>query len=217
MSSGPTIFVVDDDHAVRESLQMLLEAQGFSVETYDSAQAFLEAFTTPREGVLLVDVRMPKLSGLELQARLAARQVRLPTVFITAYGDVRQAVSMMKAGAIDFIEKPFRKEEILAAIHRAIELTSLSRTKDQFTAEAKVRIGLLTPREKAVLERLLAGQQNKTIGREFGISVRTVENHRARIMEKTGVHSLSQLTRMALAAGIILLPPPREAREQQPD
>jgi two-component system response regulator FixJ len=199
----PTIFVVDDDEAVRHSLHMLLTAQGFSVNTYPSAQEFLDAAVVCGEGVLLLDVRMPGLSGLDLQAKLRAKRDHLPIVFITAFGDVPLAVDAMKAGAVDFLEKPFTKAAILNCIGRALNLGTQVRTEDRFAADAKTRVESLTPRERQVLERVVSGRQSKAIAFDLGISVRTVENHRARIMGKMEAESVSHLVRMALAAGVV--------------
>jgi FixJ family two-component response regulator len=182
---------------------MLLTAQGFAVDSYASAWEFLDASVVLGEGVLLLDVRMPGLSGLDLQAKLRAKHGNLPIVFITAYGDVPLAVNAMKAGAVDFIEKPFTKAAILDSIGRALSLGAEARTEDRFTAEAKVRIERLTPRERQVLERVVSGRQSKIIAFDLGISVRTVENHRARIMGKMEAQSVSHLVRMALAAGVV--------------
>ena len=199
----PTVYVVDDDEAVRHSLHMLLSAQGFAVKTYASAQAFLDAPAVSSEGVLLLDVRMPGVNGLELQAKLrGGDKGNLPIVFITAYGDVPLAVDAMKAGAVDFLEKPFTKAAILDSIGRALGLGVRSRGDDRFVGEAKARLESLTPREKQILERVIAGRQSKMIAFDLGISVRTVENHRARITAKMGAESVSHLVRLALAAGV---------------
>jgi two-component system response regulator FixJ len=199
----PTVYVVDDDEAVRHSLHMLLTAQGFAVKTYPSAQAFLDAPVVAEDGVLLLDVRMPGVNGLELQAKLRGREKGgLPIVFITAYGDVPLAVDAMKGGAVDFLEKPFTKAAILDSIGRALSLGIRTRSDDQFVGEAKARLESLTPREKQILERVIAGRQSKMIAFDLGISVRTVENHRARITAKMGAESVSHLVRLALAAGV---------------
>jgi FixJ family two-component response regulator len=203
----PTISVVDDDEAVRHSLHMLLTAHGFAVDTYASAQDFLDAPSGGGEGVLLLDIRMPGLSGLDLQKKLRARRDNLPVVFITAFGDVPLAVEAMKAGAVDFIEKPFTKAVILNSIGRALDLGAQARSEDRFAADAKVRVESLTPRERQVLERVVTGRQSKIIAFELGISVRTVENHRARIMGKMEAESVSHLVRMALAAGVVSCAP----------
>jgi len=203
----PTIFVVDDDEAVSHSLHMLLTAQGFAVKTFASAQEFLDAPVVLGEGVLLLDIRMPGLSGLDLQKKLRARRDNLPVVFITAFGDVPLAVEAMKAGAVDFIEKPFTKALILNSIGRALDLGAQARSEDRFAADAKVRVESLTPRERQVLERVVTGRQSKIIAFELGISVRTVENHRARIMGKMEAESVSHLVRMALAAGVVSCAP----------
>lgn len=203
----PTISVVDDDEAVRHSLHMLLTAHGFAVDTYASAQDFLDAPSAGGGGVLLLDIRMPGLSGLDLQKKLRARRDNLPVVFITAFGDVPLAVEAMKAGAVDFIEKPFTKAVILNSIGRALDLGAQARSEDRFAADAKVRVESLTPRERQVLERVVTGRQSKIIAFELGISVRTVENHRARIMGKMEAESVSHLVRMALAAGVVSCAP----------
>lgn len=199
----PRIFVVDDDEAVRHSLQMLLTTQGFAVDTFASAQEFLEDSAIDDEGVLLLDIRMPGLSGLDLQAKLRDRHSDWPIVFITAYGDVSLAVKAMKAGAVDFLEKPFTKEAVLDSIEQALSRGAQARTEDQFAAEAKLGIASLTPREKQVLEQVVSGRQSKVVAFDLGISVRTVENHRARIMTKMNAESVSHLVRMALAAGVV--------------
>jgi len=205
--ADPTVFVVDDDEAVRHSLHMLLTAQGFAVKTYASAQAYLDSQDVLREGVLLLDVRMPGLSGLDLQAKLRTKHDNLPIVFITAFGDVPLAVDAMKAGAVDFIEKPFTKAAILNSIGRALDVGAQARSEDRFAADAKVRFESLTPRERQVLEHVVTGRQSKTIAFDLGISVRTVENHRARIMGKMQAQSVSHLVRMALAAGVVSCEP----------
>ena len=203
----PTIFVVDDDEAVRHSLHMLLTAQGFAVRTFPSAQDFLDAAAVRGEGVLLLDVRMPGLSGPDLQAKLRAKHDNLPIVFITAFGNVPLAVDAMKAGAVDFLEKPFTKATVLECISRALNLGTQVRTEDRFAADAKTRVESLTPRERQVLEQVVSGRQSKIIAFDLGISVRTVENHRARIMSKMQAQSVSHLVRMALAAGVVSCAP----------
>ncbi len=207
----PTIYVVDDDEAVRHSLSMLLIAQGFKVETYASARAFLEPTVVPREGVLLLDVRMPGLNGLDLQRELQTQPgTGLPIVFISAYGDVPLAVDAMKAGAVDFLEKPFTKAAILGSIDRALRIGGRVRgEKDALAHGAKTRLAHLTPRERQVLDRVVAGRQSKMIAFELGISIRTVENHRARVMAKMKAESVSHLVRLAFAAGVVPVVPLR--------
>ncbi len=197
----PTVFIVDDDEATRTSLRWLIESVSLGVETFPSAGAFLESYDPDRPGCVVIDVRMPGMSGLELQKKLAASQFRVPVVIITGHGDVPMAVEAMKAGAVDFIEKPFRQEVLLNSIRRALDLGGLAQRGEVATAEITARIALLTPRERDVLKRLVIGQPNKVIGFGLGISPRTVEIHRARVMEKMQARSLSHLVRMVLAVG----------------
>jgi two-component system response regulator FixJ len=200
MAEAPLVHVVDDDEAVRDSLSMLLETAGLSVRTYDSATAFLTALPNLIAGCVLTDVRMPGLDGLELQRRLTELGVRLPVIVMTGHGDVPIAVEALKAGAADFLEKPFDDAQLLAAVSSA--LASSRRTHDEAAALAQIaaRIASLTPREREVLDRLVAGQPNKTIAYDLGSSPRTVEVHRARVMEKMGVRSLPELVRMTIVA-----------------
>lgn len=196
-----TIFVVDDDRADRESLTALLGAYGFRVRAYPLASAFLEEFVPPRRGCLLVDVRMPKMGGLELQQRLVAESIHLPVIVMTAYGDVPTAVQAMKFGAVDFIEKPFRDDVVLSAIGSALDQEQKSMELSDQAASAAERMTRLTPREREVLNRLVIGRQNKEVAFELGISPRTVEIHRSRVMDKMEAKNLSQLIRMVLATG----------------
>ncbi len=202
MATEPTVFIVDDDEAVRDSLMALLDAVGLKVEAYGSAKEFLNAYDAGRTGCVVLDVRMPGMSGLELQRKLAASQFPIPVVIITGHGDVPMAVEAMKAGAVDFIEKPFRQEVLLDSIRRSLETGGQERRGEFAATEVAARIALLTPRETEVLKRLVIGQPNKVIAFGLGISPRTVEIHRARVMEKMQARSLSHLVRMALAAGI---------------
>ena len=202
MSRDFTIFVVDDDEAVRDSLRALLGSAGLAVEAYASGREFLEGYAPHRRGCLLLDVRLPDMSGLELQRTLAAQGVGLAVIMITGHGDVPMAVNAMKAGAVDFIEKPYRDDTILGCIERARDLDQSARSRDASTTDAAARIALLTARERQVLDHLIIGRPNKVIAHELGISARTVEVHRARVMEKMQADSLSHLVRMALAAGI---------------
>jgi two-component system response regulator FixJ len=200
MADVPLVHVVDDDEAVRDSLSLLLEAAGLSVRTYDSATAFLKALPNLAAGCVLTDVRMPELDGLELQRRLTELGIRLPVIVMTGHGDVPIAVEALKAGAADFLEKPFDDVQLLAAVSSA--LAASQRTRDEEVAMAGIarRLASLTPREREVLDKLVAGQPNKTIAYDLGSSPRTVEVHRARVMEKMGVRSLPELVRMTIAA-----------------
>jgi two-component system response regulator FixJ len=199
MPDRATVSIVDDDEAIRDSLSTLLEASGFKIAPYASAEAFLAA---PAAGVgcVLVDVRMPGMSGIELEDELARRGSRVPVIVMTGHADVALAVRAMKAGAVDFVEKPFDEPALLAAIRRACDLGR--ETARAAAAEAAIgeRLTLLTPREREVLDALVAGKPNKIIAYELAISPRTVEIHRSRVMEKMQARTLSDLVRMTLAA-----------------
>lgn len=203
MTTDPTIFIVDDDDAIRDSLQLLLESAGFArVMAYGSGRAFLDA-AAPRPGdCLLLDLRMPGMDGLALQAELARRGTRVAVVMMTGHGDVPIAVRAMKAGAVDFIEKPFADEVMLESVRRALALSAAAHRQEDIDDDVTGRLASLTRRERDVLEGMLAGHPNKVIAYQLGISPRTVEIHRARIMEKMAAPSLSALVRMALAAGV---------------
>lgn len=201
MTNETPIFVVDDDDAVRESLKALLETEGLSVETYGSGQEFLDAYDPSRRGCLLLDVRMPDMTGLELQQKLAARPHKLSIIIITGHGDVPMAVNAMKAGAVDFIEKPYSDETILGSVNNALESGAPDAGKGTAVEDTASRIALLSPRERQVLDQLIIGHQNKMIAYELGISPRTVEIHRSRVMAKMQAKNLPQLVRMALTAG----------------
>ncbi len=202
MTNETPIFVVDDDEAVRDSLMALLETEGLRVETYASGQEFLDAYDPSRRGCLLLDVRMPDMTGLELQQKLAARPHELSIILITGHGDVPMAVMAMKAGAVDFIEKPYSDETILGSVNNALESGAPGAGKGTAVEETASRIALLSPRERQVLDQLIIGHQNKMIAYELGISPRTVEIHRARVMAKMQAKNLPQLVRMALTGGI---------------
>lgn len=203
-----TIIIVDDDAGVRDSLRALLESADYAVRDYAWAKAVLDSADVPNAGCLIADIRMPDMDGLTLQEELVKRKIRLPVIVVTGHGDVPLAVRAMKAGAVDFIEKPFDDEAILDSVGRALALRREERQHDALAREAKTRIAALTPREREVLEHLVAGRPNKVIAYELDISPRTVEIHRAHLMEKMQVRSLSELVRLALAAGISP-PPPR--------
>ena len=200
--SETAVFIVDDDEAVRESLAALLDSCGYRATAYRSAREFLAACPADASGCLLADVRMPDMDGLELQERVAAERPGLAVVIMTGHGEVPIAVRAMKAGAIDFIEKPFAEEVIIACVERAATHSKTARRKNSEVEAISGRLELLTPRERDVLDGLVKGLPNKTIAYDLGISPRTVEIHRARVMEKMQANSLSELVRMALAAGI---------------
>jgi len=196
----PTVFVVDDDQAMRSSLKWLIESIGMQVKTYGSADEFLSSYFPGRAGCLLLDVRMPGMSGLDLQAYLAQEDSRLPVIIITGHGDVAMAVKAMKSGAVDFIEKPFHDEELLTSIRNALEFDEKRRALQSRRAEIAVRLAELTPREHEVMAMVTEGRANKEIATVLGVSAKTVEAHRARVMDKMGASSLAELVRMALIA-----------------
>jgi len=199
MTSGarvPTVFVVDDDAAVRQSLVLLIRSMALPVAAFESAQDFLERGDPAHPGCLVLDIRMPGMSGLELQDELVRRDVSLPVIFITGHGDVAMAVRAMKSGAVDFIEKPFSDQVLLERINRALEEDRARRQVREERAEIGRRVETLSPREREVMERIVAGQANKVIAIELGLSERTIEIHRAKVMTKTGARSLAELVAM---------------------
>lgn len=202
MPASQFIYVVDDDEAVRDLLSLLLEARGYTVCSFPGAPQFLAAAPSLRPGCLIADIRMPDMDGLELQRHLVERAFPFPLIVITGHGDVPLAVRAMKAGAVDFIEKPFAAETILNCAAAALNRLAGPRDQDPVAA---ARLGVLTPREREVLLGLLAGLPNKSIAYDLAISPRTVEIYRARIMDKMGARSFSELIRLSLAAAI--LPP----------
>jgi len=193
------VFVVDDDADIRDSMQLLLEVAGFRVRNYTSARQFLDD-DSPKQGCLVADIRMPDMSGLELQEEVAKRHLDLPVIIMTGHGDVPLAVRAMKAGAIDFLEKPFDDERMLSSVRRALEIGSRARSRNAEAIVAKNLLASLTPRERGVLDKLVQGRSNKVVAYELGISPRTVEIHRAHIMGKMEASSLSDLVRVVLAA-----------------
>jgi two-component system response regulator FixJ len=200
MTADGTVHIVDDDEAIRDSLALLLGTAGFSVAAYPSADAFLA--TAPQgAGCVLIDVRLPGMGGLELQEELARRGRRIPVIVMTGHAEVPLAVKAMKAGAVDFVEKPFDDKEMLAAIRRAFSLGLETARAEAEGDEIGSRLAQLTPREREVLDALVAGKPNKIIAYELSISPRTVEIHRARVMDKMQARTLSDLVRMALSVG----------------
>lgn len=200
MSDERLVHLVDDDEAIRRSAGFMLKTSGFRVQTYESGDQLLKAAGSLDPGCVLLDIRMPGMDGLEVQQALKERGVGLPVVIMTGHGDVTLAVQAMKAGAIDFIEKPFEKAVLLGAIDQAFNRLDRSTDTRERANEAEVRLNALTPREREVLDGLAQGLPNKTIAYDLGISPRTVEIHRANLMSKLGVRSLSEALRIAFAA-----------------
>ncbi len=193
-----TVFVVDDDSAMRNSLRWLIESIGMPVEVFGSADEFLQRYVPGRAGCLLLDVRMPGMSGLELQEYLNQHQIHIPVIIITGHGDVHMAVRAMKAGADDFIEKPFNDELLLDAIRDAMQRDREYRDSQAVRAEIAARLATLTPREHEVMGMVTEGRSNKEIANLLGVSSKTIEAHRARVMEKMAARSLAELVRMAM-------------------
>ena len=199
-SRAPVIFVIDDERPVREAMRDLLEADGRTVEIYESCETFLETYRPGHAGCLVVDARMPGMGGIALLQRLNSERQRLPAIMITGHGDVPMAVEAMKAGAADFIEKPVGYQELLASIDRALEQAGDSAKLSAWQETAAHSIAGLTPRQRQVMDLVLAGHPSKNIAADLGLSQRTVENHRAAVMKKTGSRSIPALIRLAIAA-----------------
>jgi RNA polymerase sigma factor (sigma-70 family) len=193
------IYLVDDDEALRDSLAWLLESQGFKVAAFASAEDFLKAWRPEFNGCLLLDVRMPGMSGLELHERLRAQYSTLPIIFITGHGDVPTAVAALKKGAVDFIEKPFNDTELLRLVSQCLVTEQEHRARRRQDAEVSRRLDQLTQREREVLDLIIAGKLNKQIADVLGISIKTVEVHRARVMEKMAAQSLAELVQNVMA------------------
>ena len=193
------VFVVDDDEAIRDSLKWLLESHGLLVRHYASPQAFLAACDSTLSGCLVLDVRMPEMSGLELHERLGERGISWPVIFITGHGDVPMAVSALKRGAADFIEKPFRDEEMLGLIRNCLAIDAEQRTRQQRDSVLHERSASLTEREREVMKLIAGGNLNKEIAEQLGISVKTVEVHRGRVMDKMAARTVADLVQMSLA------------------
>jgi len=201
-SKVPTVFVVDDDASVRGALARLLHSAGYQTETFASAEGFLAQSRFDAPGCILLDVRMPGLNGLELQQALAAADRQLPIVFITGHGDVPMSVRAMKAGAEDFLPKPFDDEELLKAVAQALNRSQREQNERTEVAEIRRRLSSLTPREREVLCHVVAGQLNKQIAADLNIAEKTIKVHRARVMEKMSATSLAGLVAMAARIGI---------------
>lgn len=200
MADGNLVHVIDDDDAVRSSLEFLLRTANIDVRTYESATAFLAKFKTSERGCIVTDVRMPEMSGIELLRRLNDLSIDLPVIVITGHGDVSLAVEAMKAGAVDFLEKPFEDDRVLAAIGSALERNREEGARAAERTRIREKLAQLSQREREVLDGLVAGAPNKTIAFDLGISARTVEVYRANVMTKMEAKSLSELVRMAIIA-----------------
>jgi FixJ family two-component response regulator len=198
----PTVFLVDDDPSYRQSLRMLLEEEGLQVDDFGSAADFLMAYRAQRPGCLVLDVRMPEMSGIELQMQLTERKIRLPIIFLTGHGDVPMSVEAMKAGAVDFIEKPFDSDMLLNSIREAIARDAQLRANRDERVKFVRRFRGLTRRESEVMKLVVSGKPNKEIASVLSVSPRTVEVHRARVMQKMGADSVPELISMAVKANV---------------
>jgi two-component system response regulator FixJ len=203
MAADAIVHVIDDDEAVRQSLEFLLRTAGVTARTYDSAEAFLRALPAIEAGCVVTDVRMPGISGIELLRRVGEMQIKLPVIVITGHGDVPLAVEAMKNGAVDFLEKPYEDELLLASVRSALERSQQNTARDARRAEVEARLATLTPREREVLDGLVAGKSNKIIAFDLAISPRTVEIYRANVMTKMAASSLSELVRVTLVSGVM--------------
>ncbi|HUQ11397.1 MAG TPA: response regulator [Steroidobacteraceae bacterium] len=194
-----TVFVVDDDDAVRNSLKLLLKSAGLHAEVFGSAPEFMSKYDAAQPGVLVLDVRMPGMSGLELQHELNLRGAAIPVIFITGHGDIPMAVEAMQHGAFDFLQKPFRDQDLLDRVQRALTRDTEYRAKLRHTDRIRERLASLSPREREVLELVTQGKANKMVAGDLGVSQRTVEIHRAHVMQKMEAGSLAELVRMMMA------------------
>lgn len=202
MNKSLLVHVLDDDSAIRDSLSSFLQSVGYNVRTHDCAKSFFDVFSPRTTGCVLVDMRMPDATGAEVQDRIARMEHTIPVIIITGHANIRMAVTAMKRGAVEFLEKPVDPQTLLDHVGRAMKRREHELHEREKAEEAQAKFGILTPRERDVLKHLLVGRPNKIIARELGLSPRTVEIHRARVMEKTGAGSLPRLVRMALAAGM---------------
>jgi two-component system, LuxR family, response regulator FixJ len=212
MPPDPMVHVIDDDDAVRESLEFLLRTAQIPVRTYDSATAFLDVLPAAEPGCIITDVRMPDLSGIDLLRRLKELDVSMPVIVITGHGDVPLAVEAMKVGAVDFFEKPFDDEALIGAVRSALDRQETAGKRNTELAEIRTKLDTLSGRERDVLQGLVAGHPNKTIAYDLGISPRTVEIYRANLMTKMNAASLSDVVRMAIVAGILDRSDPNAAK-----
>jgi two-component system response regulator FixJ len=198
MNDSQTVFIVDDDEGVRDGLSLLLATVGVSCELYESAQAFLDAYDGGKRGCLVLDIRMPRMTGLDLQKKLREMGSALPVIFITGHGDIPMAVEAMRRGALDFIRKPFREHDLLERINEALNIDEDAHRKALDREALAERLSTLSQREKEVFDRVADGQMNKVIAADLGISERTVEVHRGQVMKKLDVRTLAQLVRVKI-------------------
>lgn len=199
MENNATVFVVDDEVEVRESLRWLIESIDLNVETFESAEEFLASYNPDRPGCAVLDMRMPEVSGLELQKKLKAKGLALPLIFITGFGSVPIAVEALKMGAVDFMEKPFSDQVLLDKIHHALEIDRQARLKKSLNENVSARVKDLTSREKEIMDLVVQGKATKRIAVQLGISPKTVEAHRARVMQKMEADSIADLVRSAMS------------------
>lgn len=202
MDSEQTVFVVDDDQGVRDGLSLLLSTVGQNCKLYESASAFLEDYDEDTHGCLVLDIRMPRMTGLDLQKKLIDMGSKLPIIFITGHGDIPMAVEAMRRGAVDFIRKPFRESDLLDRINEALNLDDSNHRHDERQHALEDKLSSLTDREKQVFERVADGEMNKAIAIDLGISERTVEVHRGQVMKKLGVKTLAQLVRIKIESEV---------------
>ena len=196
----PRVYIIDDDAAVRDSLALLLRLHGFDTVEFEGAEAFLSALGAEWSGIVLVDLRMPGMSGLELQSELQARTIELPVIVITAHGETSAARTSFKAGAVDFLEKPIDRDQLLNAVREGLRLESERVRRAGQAATITRQLARLTPREREVLDRVVEGKHNREIAADLSISVRTVEVHKARVLSKMGVERVADLLRLVLTA-----------------
>jgi two-component system response regulator TtrR len=202
----PTAYVVDDDEAIRTLWRWLMESNGIAVRTFATALEFIESYGLGGPGCLVLDMRLPGMSGLELQQYLNEKGIDIPIVFVTAHADVATAVTAIKGGAVDLIEKPFSYREVLSVIEKAFLRDAENRTRRARQAEVAGRMATLTERERSVLQRIIEGKQNKVIAADLDISIKTVEFHRAKLMEKMGVGSVAELVQLTLGFSLVETP-----------
>lgn len=207
-TTSPTAYVVEDDESIRTLWRWLMESNEIPVRTFVSAAEFIESYRSDAPGCLILDLRLPGMSGLELQDYLGGRGIQIPIVFVTAHGDVQTAVTALKGGAVDFIEKPFNYRQAVSTVQKAFERDAANRLRRARELETASRIAALTERERAVLRCVIGGKQNKVIADELEISVKTVEFHRSKLMEKMGVGSVAELVQLTLGFSLVEVPGP---------